>query len=668
MKFISNETDDKEQIYKGRNYKGALTNRLSSIYSRTYRDKPIGILNTNSSTHSLTDIKSINNSSRRLSHSFYHKRNNSSNYDFTKRSKTLTINTFISTSETDNKQQDTLDNFSYNKNLLRKVYKKQLSQISENPTINYYNKIKEKEKNELTINSYNYINNNVNNIYKDNSIIINNISEKRRSRNSFFVSNTEINKKMKFRIFSGKNLRNRNNLLKTIPNNLNENYPSDCPMEIKQFRLRELCKNLIEKNKLKQIEIQKKKLNFVSKFNVINENIDKLDTIKNQLITNYIINIKDEIKKNLKNYIKKEEKLDLMKIKKDILISEKTKKIENLVLKFIEKSKKKIKKIMKNIILYNYACNLSEIYFTLNLFPKALRIKLEIDSQTNFIDNFSLNHQRRRSSIQMDDISKLSTIFFELKPTKKNSENTIIRISKKSIKYVNEFMILDFYNLTSKTYEIVNKEIINNNNDINIRKVLFIPKQQKKSVFGKSIRSSKIKFEFLYNKLNTENTSPKMNKNNFDKPLFSKIFYKRNHFKQKIKQLIKPKIKNKIKNKMPATKRSVIADMKKNNIFLYTDDLINNKEHTLIRTLEIKTVLESKLKDELEKLIYSIKDSNYILFRQIFEQYTISPNTQDKKGNSLLSLAVQSNCFKIVNFLLNSGANPNISNVKIFFF
>ena len=381
------------------------------------------------------------------------------------------------------------------------------------------------------------------------------------------------------------------------------------------------------------------------------------------MITNYIINIKDEIKKNLKNYIKKEEKLDLMKIKKDILISEKTKKIENLVLKFIEKSKKKIKKIMKNIILYNYACNLSEIYFTLNLFPKALRIKLEIDSQTNFIDNFSLNHQRRRSSIQMDDISKLSTIFFELKPTKKNSENTIIRISKKSIKYVNEFMILDFYNLTSKTYEIVNKEIINNNNDFNIRKVLFIPKQQKKSVFGKSIRSSKIKFEFLYNKLNTENTSPKMNKNNFDKPLFSKIFYKRNHFKQKIKQLIKPKIKNKIKNKMPATKRSVIADMKKNNIFLYTDDLINNKEHTLIRTLEIKTVLESKLKDELEKLIYSIKDSNYILFRQIFEQYTISPNTQDKKGNSLLSLAVQSNCFKIVNFLLNSGANPNISNV-----
>ena len=662
MKFISNETDDKEQIYKGRNYKGTLTNKLSSIYSKTYRDKPIGILNTNSSTHSLTDIKSINNSSRRLSHSFYHKRNNSSNYDITRRTRTLTINTFISTSETDNKQQDTLDNFSYDKNLLRRVYKKQLSKISENPQIKKNNKIKEKEKNELTINSYNFINNNVNNIHKDNSIIINNISEKRRSRNSFYINNTEINKKMRFRILSGKNLSNKNNLLKdTQNNNLKENYPSDCPMDIKQFRLGEICKNLIEKNKLKQIEIQNKKLNFVSKFNVINDNFDKINIIKNQLITNYIININNEIKKNLKSYNnkKEEEKNGLIQIKKDILISDKTKKREYLIFKFIEKSKKIMKKILTNIVLYNYACNLSEIYFSLNLYPKSLRLKLETELQTNFFDNFALNHQRRRSSIQIDNISKISFNFFERKTTKKYTENTnIIIITKKSIKYVNEFKILDFYNLTTKTYEIVNKEIIINRTKI--KKSLFTPKNQKKSIFGKSIRSSKIKFEFLYNKLNAENTSPRMNKINYDKPLFSKIFYKRNNFKQKMKK--------KIKNKAPITKRrSLISEMKKKKVFIHSDELINNKEHTLIRTLEIKTILESKLKDELEKLIYSIKDSNYSLFRKIFEQFAIPPNIQDKKGNTILSLAVQSNCFQIVNFLLNSGANPNISNVKIFF-
>ena len=650
MKFISNENDDKEQIYKGRNYKGAFRNKLSSIYSKTYRDKPIGILNTNSSTHSLTDIKSINNSSRKLSHS-YQKRNNSSNYDITRRSRTLTINTFISTSETDNKQQDTLDNFSYDKNLLRKVYKKQLSKISENPNIKYYNKKKEKKNNELTINNYNINKNNVNN-----SIIINNISEKRRSRNSFYINKTEFNKKMKFRIFSGKNLYNTNQLLKDESNNLNENYPSDCPMDIKQIRLGEICKNLIEKNKLKKIEIQKKKLHFVSKFNVIDNNLDNVNTNKQQLIINYIINIKNEIKKNLNNNNIKTEKISLTQLKKDILISEKTKKREFLILKYVEKSNKLKKKIMTNIVLYNYACNLSEFYFSLNIYPKTIRVKLEANTESNIIDNFGLGHLRRRSSIQIDNISKLSNVFCVRKTTKKFTTNTnIIIITKKSIKYVNEFKILDFYNLTSKTYEIVNKGIINPNN---IKKLFFSQKHQKKSVFGKSIRNSKIKFELLYHKLNAENISPKNNKKNYDKPLFSKIFYKRNKFQQNINKKVKTP---------PKARRSLISEMKKNNVFLYTDDLKNNKEHTLLRTLEIKTVLESKLKDELEKLIYSIKDSNYYLFRRIFEQYTISPNLQDKKGNTLLSLAVQSNCFQIVNFLLNSGANPNISNVKFFF-
>ncbi len=105
--------------------------------------------------------------------------------------------------------------------------------------------------------------------------------------------------------------------------------------------------------------------------------------------------------------------------------------------------------------------------------------------------------------------------------------------------------------------------------------------------------------------------------------------------------------------------------MRKNNIYLFTDSLINNKEHTLLRTIEIKSILESKLQDELEKLIYSIKDLNFPLFKKIFEQYTVSPNLHDQNGNTLLSLAVQSNCFQIVNFLLHSGANPNLSNVTI---
>ena len=61
-----------------------------------------------------------------------------------------------------------------------------------------------------------------------------------------------------------------------------------------------------------------------------------------------------------------------------------------------------------------------------------------------------------------------------------------------------------------------------------------------------------------------------------------------------------------------------------------------------------------------ETVFFHIKDRNYPLFKSIFEKYKINPDLTDKDGNSLLSLAVQSNSFQIVNYLLNVGANPNI--------
>ena len=50
--------------------------------------------------------------------------------------------------------------------------------------------------------------------------------------------------------------------------------------------------------------------------------------------------------------------------------------------------------------------------------------------------------------------------------------------------------------------------------------------------------------------------------------------------------------------------------------------------------------------------MYCIKDLNFPQFKLIFEQYALTPNLQDKNGNTLLSLAVQSNSFQISNYLL----------------
>ena len=112
---------------------------------------------------------------------------------------------------------------------------------------------------------------------------------------------------------------------------------------------------------------------------------------------------------------------------------------------------------------------------------------------------------------------------------------------------------------------------------------------------------------------------------------------------------------------------SLTIDMKKNNIYLMNESLINNKEHTMLRTKEIKSQIESRLKSELEKLVYCIKDLNFYAFKRIFEQFAVPPNTTDKHGNTLLSIAIQANSFQIANYLLNSGADPNISNVKYIF-
>ena len=92
-----------------------------------------------------------------------------------------------------------------------------------------------------------------------------------------------------------------------------------------------------------------------------------------------------------------------------------------------------------------------------------------------------------------------------------------------------------------------------------------------------------------------------------------------------------------------------------------------NKYLTLLKTNEIKSQYSNNLKNDIDRIIYAIKDMNYTLFTQLYEQYINDPNIEDNLGNTLLNLAVQSNCFSITNFLLNQGADPNIANVRIIF-
>ena len=575
-----------------------------------------------------------------------------------KRNKTYrqgTVNTFISTSETDMQKDYSFENISGDKNM-RKVYKTQLSKISENPkNKTVYN---EKNNTDLTIISYNSINNTLKNNSSNNNnfninLNINDIQYKKKLyspitkniKNSLFNNNVLLNRSMKNRLLT-ENL--SRNLTKKLTNyntylnkesNISDNSPSDTPFDIKKIRLKEVCKKLIEKNKAKQIEIKNKKYKFLSKFNFYDSNIFKLNTLKTNIIRNHVTNLKEIIKKKLKknNFILEEKKKTLTQYKNKILISLKVEKRELLVIKYVIKLFKKIKKKYTNIINFNYALELSEKYFHLTLNPKTISLRLEKDLSSKLIDNFTLNGNHKRSSAYYHLIIKSDT-FLQRSFGKKLSEPinvNIITITKKSLKFINRFLIIDYHSAILKFCNKIE-------NKVNIFKKLF-----------KSQKSSKKKTYFKKKTMKNKNEVK-----NYDRPIFSKYFYFRKDFKQTM-------ISKKKTEMTPISTISLSQEMRKNNIYLFTDSLINNKEHTLLRTIEIKSILESKLQDELEKLIYSIKDLNFPLFKKIFEQYTVSPNLHDQKGNTLLSLAVQSNCFQIVNFLLHSGADPNLGNVTI---
>jgi ankyrin repeat protein len=80
------------------------------------------------------------------------------------------------------------------------------------------------------------------------------------------------------------------------------------------------------------------------------------------------------------------------------------------------------------------------------------------------------------------------------------------------------------------------------------------------------------------------------------------------------------------------------------------------------RVSDLKYKIIQSYKKNIDAICFQIKDRNFYGFKNYFEKYKIDPDSKDTYGNSLLILAVQSNCFQIVNYLLNAGASVNMTN------
>lgn len=87
-----------------------------------------------------------------------------------------------------------------------------------------------------------------------------------------------------------------------------------------------------------------------------------------------------------------------------------------------------------------------------------------------------------------------------------------------------------------------------------------------------------------------------------------------------------------------------------------------NRESVIFRTTEIKSNLINKMKNLIEMICFHIKDGNYQKFKEIFERNAINVESKDDDNNTLLAIAVRSNNFDIVSYLLKHNAHVNTQN------
>ena len=441
--------NDSNKDYKGRNYNGTLSNLLSN------KDKPVGILQSNSSSQSNNNsslMKSSNISNRPLSSSFNHIRNLSFSLNLSPETfkrkfifRKGTYNNFTSTSETD-KNQDTIESTDRKR---KRFLRKQLSKISENP----------KNKNINNGENVNLNDNYTNNLNDSNKKFGSDKKENFIKRESIFINNTVIKSNKKMRINSA--LNHKRNLSKKLSDikkelyNIFGSYDScDNQKNEKKLKLKEICSNLIEKNKLREKQIQNQKNKFISFFSLEN-NEDKSIKYKNSLI-----NLCSKKVKKFRNFVNREKKYgktNFQKIKDEILINEKEKRILANVTKyyFLKMEKIEIKKQRTNILVLNYAYKLSKKYFKIEINPKNISAKLQNDVRSNLFESFQLiNNEKRRGSTPLS-VFKFRNLFVPL--LKKNSNHinklNIFRITLRSLKFINNFIIKDLFVETNITYK-----------------------------------------------------------------------------------------------------------------------------------------------------------------------------------------------------------------------
>jgi ankyrin repeat protein len=90
-----------------------------------------------------------------------------------------------------------------------------------------------------------------------------------------------------------------------------------------------------------------------------------------------------------------------------------------------------------------------------------------------------------------------------------------------------------------------------------------------------------------------------------------------------------------------------------------------NRESVACRTVEIKSNIINQMYDVPSMLCFYIKDCNYQKFKEIIDKHNSQVDSRDNNMNTLLNIAVQSDCLDIVQYLLNLNADVNLQNLEL---
>ena len=389
----------------------------------------------------------------------------------------------------------------------------------------------------------------------------------------------------------------------------------------------------------------------------IEDNVRNIDGINYHQKKNFILNIIEGIKINLE--CKKTKYLH--QIENFILVKNK---IKSNSFKFIKNEKKNEinydPKIYKHInyFIYKFQKSISHQINDLNIqkyeIKKYFKIYFEINLPLIIIEEDYFNNKiyqnEKKSMIEnfQDKLKKKTKVFIN----KKRGQSFLSTI----IPYLDNFPKKDFYFIL-RFYQI-DYEYCIIQDTLSIEKIISnIKLKIQTNTFNNYISKIKAHLRRSSQHLNIQDTI-KENLKKQDKKLLQKALINYNFFNRPNNTIIN--------NNKQLTIRSLKLSYKNLKQRLierkHTRSDGVNKLQMISKANELKYQMLKSLNSHRDEIIFYIKDRNYPGFISTFEKYKVDPDIKDSEGNSLLSIAVQSNSFQIVNYLLNSGATPNTKN------